>query len=420
MVRILTVLTSLGLLGVLTEPLKWLMTLFVSYSLVILICSFKKRKPKDPNYQPFVSILIPAHNEENVIENTVRSIMRQTYPKFEVIVIDDASDDNTPNILKRLQEEFPNLKVVRRELWHTRGKPAALNDGLLVAEGEVIGVFDADTVLPPRYLSRVVPYLSDPKVAGVQTKVRIYNKRQNLWTMLQDSEFAIYCSVFQAGRDTFRGCCGLGGNGQFVKLKALAEVGGWATGRLTEDFDLTLELIKRGYEIGYVDVPVYQEAVSSFKALFRQRTRWSQGTIQSTLRHIKNILTNKNVKLRTKFDTLYIFSTVIQPFILSLSLLITLINLPNAVRNFDLSNITWESSDLLSLFLFMSYFLFITIGHLKGKPEDWRLLPILVVIYYFYSFLWITIYFFSVGHYIYKRGKIEWKKTVHTGASQTS
>ncbi len=269
--------TTMGVLGITSTVLTWFMLISAGYMYVVLFASLFKRRKVDESYDPTVTILIPAHNEEHVIDQTVRAMMAQSYKDLEVIIIDDASIDQTPHILIRLREEFPNLRVLRRELYMTRGKPAALNDALKLAQGSVIAVFDADTYIEPDYVARVVPHLLGRRVAGVQTKVTMSNKDENSWTTVQDSEFAIYCSVIQAGRDRIHGYCGLGGSGQFVKRFALDRVGGWQEGMLAEDFDLTLTLMKVGYRVKYVDIPVYQEAVSTPKALFRQRNRWSQG-----------------------------------------------------------------------------------------------------------------------------------------------
>ncbi|WP_018131191.1 glycosyltransferase [Effusibacillus pohliae] len=162
---LLVISTFASLFGWTGKVLEYLMLVLNLYMMTVLVYSFYNRKISTKlAYKPKVSILIPAHNEQNVIAETVYSILDQTYQNIEIIVIDDASS----------------------------------------------------------------------VVSGIQTRVRMYNRNQNIWTMLQDSEFAIHCSIFQSGRDSMLGCCGLGGNGQFVKRDALESVGGWKTGRLAE------------------------------------------------------------------------------------------------------------------------------------------------------------------------------------------
>ncbi|WP_109431521.1 glycosyltransferase [Sulfoacidibacillus thermotolerans] len=106
-------------------------------------------------------------------------------------------------------------------------------------------------------------------------------------------------------------CC-LGGNGQFVRTEILREVGGWREDTLADDFDLTLTLMCHGYQVKYADITIWQVAVASFHPMIRQRTRWSQGNIQSTIKHFWSTIRNKRIPLVTKLDTLYVFSTMLQ------------------------------------------------------------------------------------------------------------
>ena len=374
------------------------------------------RGERDQAYRPFVSILIPALDEARVIRKTVEAFVRQDYPRFEVIVIDDGSTDQTPHVLWLLQQQYPELRVLRRELTDERGKPAALNDALKIAKGEVIAVFDSDTRVDRDFIRTVVPYLKGRKVAGVQTMVRMYNKNTNLWTMVQDTEFAIYCSVIQAGRDRMRGYCGLGGNGQFVKRRMLEAVGGWRTGTLAEDFDLSLELMEAGYRIRYVGATVEQEAVVGFGRLWRQRTRWSQGGLQTTLHHFKRVLLSRNIKWWTKLDTLYVFSTTVQPPIMLASFLLTGFTVWHRLQHWTGFHMHWANLPML-----LAYILFITVGFLKGNPRSWLWVWFQVPAYYVYSLMWPFLYIWSASMYFAKRGKgIAWAKTEHLGDSNTS
>ncbi len=232
--------------------------------------------------------LVPALNEEITIADSVRRLLDLDLAHRRVLVIDDGSEDRTAAILAAI--EHPDLRVLRRCAPRAQeGKAAALNDaysslsGLADRERTIVAIVDADGRLhrdAPRY---VASHFNDPAVGGVQSLVRVYN-RHGLLTWLQDVEFSVYGYLFQAGRDDW-GTAGMGGNGQFNRLSALDDVaerdGPWRD-RLTEDQDLGLRLVAKGWK-GRQELraTVDQQGLASVRALFRQRTRWSQGNLQA-------------------------------------------------------------------------------------------------------------------------------------------
>jgi cellulose synthase/poly-beta-1,6-N-acetylglucosamine synthase-like glycosyltransferase len=235
--------------------------------------------------------LVPALDEELTIRDSVTRLVALPLERRHIVVVDDASGDRTPEILAELGQ--PGLHVVRRELPHARqGKAAALNHafrrlGDLLGEVDrdsvIVAVVDADGRLAPEAPAHAAAHFADGSVGGVQSLVRIYN-RQRLLTWCQDVEFSVYGHLYQAGRNGW-GTAGMGGNGQFNRLSALDDVadgdGPWRD-RLTEDQDLGLRLIVGGWK-GRQDLraTVDQQGLSSIRALFRQRTRWSQGNLQA-------------------------------------------------------------------------------------------------------------------------------------------
>jgi 1,2-diacylglycerol 3-beta-glucosyltransferase len=235
--------------------------------------------------------MVPALNEELTIRDSVERLLAIPVLQRHVLVIDDASDDGTPTILRDIAH--PDLHVVRRELPDARrGKAAALNHAYAALterlgddnrENVIVVVVDADGRLDAAAAQHVATHFADPAVGGVQALVRIYN-RQGLLTWCQDVEFSVYGHLYQAGRNSW-GTAGMGGNGQFNRLRALDDVadatGPWRD-RLTEDQDLGLRLIARGWK-GHQELraTVTQQGLSSLRALLRQRTRWSQGNLQA-------------------------------------------------------------------------------------------------------------------------------------------
>ena len=163
---------ALILTAILSRNATWLQWVILIPSLTMLlnsIISLKKMKPVTPFKEedlPFISIFIPAHNEENTIEATVRSVCQSEYmkngePNYEVIVINDGSTDSTGEILSNLKNELPQIKIVTRHPPRSgKGKGFVLNDALTLSRGEVIGVFDADTQIKTDFLMTIVQYLN--------------------------------------------------------------------------------------------------------------------------------------------------------------------------------------------------------------------------------------------------------------------
>ena len=235
--------------------------------------------------------LVAALNEEITISDSVSRLLALDLANRKVIAIDDGSDDRTPEILATFSD--PDLSVLRRNLPDARkGKAQALNaayhcigQGLPGVDRErvIVVIVDADGRIAPTAPRFAAAQFEDPEVGGVQALVRIYN-RTGFLTHMQDVEFSVYGSVYQAGRNR-DGTAGMGGNGQFNRLAALDAIvegdGPWRN-RLTEDQDLGLRLLAAGWKSRQeMRAVVEQQGVPRLRPLLRQRTRWAQGNLQA-------------------------------------------------------------------------------------------------------------------------------------------
>lgn len=236
--------------------------------------------------------MVPALNEEVTIADSVARLLAVEVSNKQIVVIDDGSVDATPEILAGITD--PAVVALRREKPEAQlGKAAALNWAFAQLEGRLAGsdpdrvivvIVDADGRLhadAPHWMAPL--FEQDPTVGGVQSQVRIYN-RKKLLAWFQDVEFGVYGSLFQAGRNAW-GTAGMGGNGQFNRYSALLDIadqaGPWRD-KLTEDQDLGLRLIGAGW-LGRqsLHATVDQQGLSRLRPLLRQRTRWSQGNLQA-------------------------------------------------------------------------------------------------------------------------------------------
>lgn len=242
--------------------------------------------------------VVPALNEERTVADSVGRLTQMGATHSKVLVVDDGSEDATPKILATLTESHLELVVLRRDKPNAQqGKAAALNDAYRFVTDRVADrswgewdpqqvifcVVDADGRLDPAAPHAVADRFADPTVAGVQVRVRIYN-RDRFLTWCQDVEFSVYGLLFQAGRSSI-GAAGMGGNGQFNRLSALATVdtgpGPWHH-RLTEDQDIGIRFLLAGWRCAHDNrATVSQQGVPRVRPLLRQRTRWAQGNLQA-------------------------------------------------------------------------------------------------------------------------------------------
>jgi len=240
----------------------------------------------EPNYRPAVAVLIPAFNEEKVIERTVQSVLDSDYPRLRVIVIDDGSQDATLEVTRTaFAQEIRNGRVTVLSKPNS-GKADALDYGLeQVAEELFVGI-DADTIVAPDAISRLVPHFSDPKVGAIAGNAKVGN-RVNLWTRWQALEYITSQNFERRALNTLNAVSVVPGAIGAWRTAAVCEVGGYQHDTVAEDADLTMALLQAGYHVNYEDRALaYTEAPTTANGLMRQRFRWSFGIMQSVWKHI--------------------------------------------------------------------------------------------------------------------------------------
>jgi peptidoglycan-N-acetylglucosamine deacetylase len=232
--------------------------------------------------QTFVSIIVPAYNEERVIALTINSLLSTAYPYFEVIVVDDGSSDCTWEVLS---EHFNNEPRVQLYTKSNAGKAEALNFGLRQACGEIIVTLDADTIFQPDTLGALVRRFDNPHIGAVAGNAKVGN-RINTITRWQALE---YITAQNLDRRAFAelNCISTVPGAVGAWRRSLIElVCGLTSDTLAEDQDLTLKVRKLGYRVEYAeDAIAWTEAPDTVRALARQRFRWTFGTIQCMWKH---------------------------------------------------------------------------------------------------------------------------------------
>lgn len=292
----------------------------ITYAIYLQLATIhKKRKlKKNPqvingSFKPFVTVMVPAHNEEGVITKTVENILGMDYENFEILVIDDRSEDNTATVIKELENKYEKVTALVRDKDAFPGKSAVLNDALLLAKGEAILVFDADARISPDFLSKLIPNLEPDDVGAAQARKVIINKDFNFLTRCQNNEYTLD-THFQIGRDSVKGAVELRGNGELIKRTALEDIGGWNEETITDDLDMSTQLHIKGWDVRFCpDTIVYEEGIIFPVPLYRQRRRWLEGSIRRYLEHFGEALNSKEISLRARLDMTAYISEFIMP-----------------------------------------------------------------------------------------------------------
>ncbi|MEU4240180.1 bifunctional polysaccharide deacetylase/glycosyltransferase family 2 protein [Actinoplanes sp. NPDC026619] len=232
-----------------------------------------------------VTIVVPAFNEETTIAPAVSSLARSAHPGVKVLVVDDASTDSTTSVVESLK--LGNVRVVRIP---SGGKATALNTGVALSHDDLVVMVDADTVVTPDAIHQLVQPFADRRVGAVAGNVKVSNRRSVLGKW-QHIEYVIGFNLDRRLYDTF-GCIPTipGALGAF-RRQALTDAGGLSTDTLAEDTDLTMAIQRAGWKVVYQESAIaYTEAPATMRQLWRQRYRWSYGTMQAMWKHRRAVL----------------------------------------------------------------------------------------------------------------------------------
>ena len=399
----------------------FLLSFMIAYSLYMQIAyKHQKRKlRKNPivynkDFAPFVSIMIPAHNEGAVIAETVENILAIDYENFEIIIIDDRSTDNTATVIKSLEEKYDKVVGLIRNENDFPGKSAVLNDATKIAKGDFFLIFDADARINPDFLKQLLPYMETDDVGAVQARKCISNRDENFLTRCQDNEYAID-THFQMGRDAVRGAVELRGNGQLIRRTAVADIDGWNNNTITDDLDMSTRMHIKGWDVRFVpSVCVYEEGITSFVPLLRQRRRWIEGSIRRYLEHFAAVITSKDMSIRVTFD----MTAYISEFILPVWMMSELVfQAFNYYKKYD----NTLSSSLIVLACIGIFFFLGSVYSLKkyNKLSAKNCIIQSIETDVYFVTIWFPLVVYIIPKIIFFKKSLAWGKTQH-GVSKTT
>ncbi|GEK28764.1 glycosyltransferase [Furfurilactobacillus siliginis] len=239
-----------------------------------------------------VSVLVPCFNEQSHLAQTVRSLADQAHQNLEVILIDDASTDDTWQLMKQLQSDFPQLHIKTVSQRQNQGKAAALNAGLAVANHDYVLCIDADSRIEASATDHLLATLAaHPDMGAVTGRPQVIN-RQRLIEKMQAMEYIAIIDLIKRSQMFFTGnILTISGVLAMFRKDAVTAINGWDPTVQTEDIDITWRLSQAGYCVGYNHRAITWILVPfTLRALLKQRRRWAYGGLQVLLKHKRQLL----------------------------------------------------------------------------------------------------------------------------------
>ena len=235
---------------------------------------------------PFVSILVPAHNEVATLESAVHSLANLDYPHYEVVLIDDCSTDETLAMMYQLKQQWASrlaLNIVALPV--NQGKANALNQGFKVAQGDYLVAIDADSLLAPDAVAQLITTLQENPNYGAVTGKPVVRNRTSLLGRLQLLEYVAVIDLIKKAQSYLTGSITtVSGVLVAFRREALTAVGGWNPAVMTEDIDITWRMYRHHWQVAYEPQAICWILVPErFHGLLKQRQRWARGGLEVLL-----------------------------------------------------------------------------------------------------------------------------------------
>lgn len=267
---------------------------------------------------PTYTVFCPLYKEWQVVPQFVKSMSQLDYPKekLQVMLLLEKNDTETIDQVKRLNLPW-YFEVVIVPHSFPKTKPKACNYGLTKATGEYVVIYDAEDVPDTLQLKKAVLAFAKAgeKTICVQAKLNFYNPKQNILTRVFTAEYSLWFDLILTGLQSIKALIPLGGTSNHFRTKDLDKLKGWDSFNVTEDADLGIRLVKKGYTTAIVDSQTLEEANSSLRNWFGQRSRWIKGYMQTYLVHTRDLNTFQS---KNRNFHLFTFQLVIGGKILSL------------------------------------------------------------------------------------------------------
>jgi cellulose synthase/poly-beta-1,6-N-acetylglucosamine synthase-like glycosyltransferase len=410
----------MNVFAVISAVLLAIIIFWAAYHACILFAGMRRRRDLERNIilaktseLPKFSLIVPAKDDETIVGRCLDALLNFDYPreKLEIVVVVGDSKDSTQQICMAYSEKNKDVVKVVCER-KSKGKPAALNLAFAHSTGNIVGVFDADSVPNKDTLQKIASYFLDSSVAALQGSSISLNESQNMLTHVAAAEDKAWFQGLLHGRERLSLFVAFTGSCHFIRSSVLKEMGGWSESSLAEDVELSLKLVKNGRSVKFApDIYCGQETPFNLQGLITQRTRWYRGYMEASLKY-GNLLGAIN---RRVIDAEL---SLIGPFVMVVCLIsyinwgLSLIFSPTASGSLPFSAafiVLLNSLTLIALGVSMAVF---------TKPTRLRNIlwvPFISVYWFFLMF----IAFWAFLKFSLRRPKV-WAKTIKSGFVKTS
>lgn len=360
---------------------------------------------------PGVSVIVPAHDEEPVIEASLRRLLVLDYPRdrLQVVVVDDASTDATGALCDTVAAGDQRLTVIhvpRGEGGH--GKAAALNRALPRCEHELLAVFDADARPRRDAVARLVAGLEGGRYVAAVGRLAKVSRSSRLLNRLTALEYTTFQWTFQAGRSRLFDVVLLTGTNYVVRGSVVRWLGGWDEQALTEDLELSVRLHAAGHRIAFVPGAVADDQdPEGLRTWLRQRTRWLLGNYYVLFHRTGPALGSRRWRA---------VAVVAELSLLYVTFLVSLVASQAILLGGLLDVLTVPGGPLLAVLWVLAFALFVGTIQLAAALEltdSWRTPLDATLMYLVYCPLWLLVAVRGLVVYVRQRGKVEWAKTPH-------
>jgi len=373
----------------------------IIYQLVLTLAGYRYRHQISQEHERLlaaghepasISIMIPARNEELVIDKTISTILALDYPadRLELVIINDGSSDRTAEIISNRSASDSRIKLVNLpvgEIGH--GKAYALNQGLRHCTHDLVAIYDADNMPERKALRTLALHLqADPSLAAVIGKFRCVNRRHTWLTRFINIETIAFQWILQAGRFHLSRVAILPGTNYIIKKSVIEAVGGWDDRAITEDSELSMRIYQAGWQIKFMPLSVTWEQEPETLAVWtRQRTRWVRGNNYVIRKFIKPML-----KLRSRFlITEFVYLFALYYLFLAATVISLLLFLAGGVGLIALNVPGPYFAVWMSAFALFTLEIFVVLGY-EGEDSAANIL-LTIAMYLTYCQLWLYIVF---------------------------
>ncbi|MCP9768126.1 glycosyltransferase [Lacihabitans sp. LS3-19] len=280
-----------------------------SFSQWMLFVSYLKKKEKVPQDYfsekdlPIVTIQLPIFNEKYVAERLLECVSQIQYPKLEIQVLDDSTDESLASnreFVEKLALQGIDIKLIHRTD-RKNFKAGALKNGLVTAKGEFIAIFDADFLPEKDWLNETIHFFTKPEIGVVQTRWFHLNRNYNLLSKIQGMALDHHFTIEQVGRNQAQHFINFNGTAGIWRKACIIDAGNWEGDTLTEDLDLSYRAQMRNWEFVYLEnIPSPSELPVVMSAVRSQQFRWNKGGAENFRKFGSKVLKSKTILLNHK------------------------------------------------------------------------------------------------------------------------